>query len=122
MMVIGLGIVLANLTENKKTSLLVKCVGPGLVMVGLTATLLRILFYMPYTCRKRGEIKKHKGKFEISDTKNGALNHGADVTNEEIFENNMLEKRSRKPTEQRFPPSVDLSNGTLSNDCSSLVC
>ena len=121
-MVVGLVIVLANLTENKKTSLMVKCFGPGLVMVGLTAMLVRILFvYTPYTCRKQGESKKHKGKGE---TKKGALNHGADVSNEELYVNDMVAKRdnmsSRKPTKQRFPPKVDLNNGTLSNDCSSM--
>ena len=62
-MVVGLVIVLANLTENKKTSLLVKCGGPGLVMVGLTAILLRILFtYKPSICNR------HRKKKEMSKT------------------------------------------------------
>ena len=41
LLTVGLVIVLANLTENKQTNLLVKCAGPGLVMLGLTATLIR---------------------------------------------------------------------------------
>ena len=46
-LVAGLGLVLANLS-SKKVSLVVKSVGPVLVMTGLTTLLVRILFsYTP---------------------------------------------------------------------------
>ena len=69
-MVVGLVIVVANLTENKKTYLLVKCVGPGLVMVGLTAMLLRILFtYKPTICN-RFKKKKIISKAKVTNSQN----------------------------------------------------
>ena len=62
-MTVGLVMVLANLTEDKQTDLLRKCAGPGLVMVGLSATLLRILFTsIPVRCRGKGRWERRGGR------------------------------------------------------------
>jgi hypothetical protein len=101
-MVVGLVIVLANLTENKKTSLLVKCVGPGLVLVGLTAILLRILFtYKPTICN-RHKKKKEISKAIVTSSQNSGLNHRIEMSNEEHCSQNTGESlRERKPKSRR---------------------
>ena len=87
-------------------------------MVGLTATLLRILFLNTlYTCRKLGNSKKHKRemeKVEISETKKGAVNHGIEISNDELYVDDMGVKknniRSRRPNQQSSPPNDDFNN------------
>ena len=77
MLVAGLVVVLFSLTE-KKTMLLVKCLGPILVMLGVTCMLLRILFTYKPTClvRREGRRKKEKkGNFEEENDKLESRNH-----------------------------------------------
>ena len=85
-LLVGLTIVFANLTE-KKTSLILKCVGPCLVMLGLTAALLRILFsYAPAGCRGMG---CRWGKEEKNEASQGVANHEIVLSNDELGETDM---------------------------------
>ena len=72
LLVVGLGLVLANLSTNNNVSLLMKSAGPILVMTGLTTMLLRILFsYTPSVLHAmcRG---KHKGGNPVDNLKNNS--------------------------------------------------
>jgi hypothetical protein len=111
-MVVGLVIVLANLTENMKTSLLVKCVGPGLVMMGLTAMLLRILFtYKPTICNGHRK-KKETSKTKVTHSQNSVLDHRIEMSNEEHYSQNL---RERKPKSRRsYDNSVSVGNTDIS--------
>ena len=75
--------------------------------------------YTPYSCRKWGRVKKHKRKDKISETRKGVVNHGVEISNEELYVDDMALKRDnireRKPQQQKSPPN---DNGD--NECSSL--
>ena len=51
-----------SLAEGKKTTLVVKCLGPCLVMLGITFMLLRILFTYKPTCLVKLERRRKKEK------------------------------------------------------------
>ena len=52
--------------DRFKTSMIIKCVGPGLVMAGVTSTLIRILFSYKPTCFIKGR-KRHQNRKEMKD-------------------------------------------------------
>ena len=95
-LLVGLILVFVNLTETK-FSLIFKCVGPCLVMFGLTTMLLRILFsYTPTFCKgsrsKRKKANKEVILEKMSDTKEGVVNHGIELSNDEACINDMTVK------------------------------
>ena len=116
-MVVGLVIVLANLTENKKTSLLVKCVGPGLVMVGLIAILLRILFTYEPTIWNRRKKKKEISKANVTNSQNSVINDTIEMSNlEHCCQNTRVNLRERKPKSRiSYENSVSAGNTNISD-------
>ena len=121
---VGLIIVLVNLTE-KKIPLVVKCAGPCLVMIGLTAMLLRILFsYTPSFCKGCGNKKKKATVEKASDTI-GNTNHGVELSNGQLCisdiakeSNNLRIRQSKRTTSSQ--PSGSLSNIASSDNDSFL--
>ena len=61
--VVGLLVVFSSLADNKKIMLALKCVGPCLVMLGVTFMLLRILFTYKPTCLVKLEKEERYLKF-----------------------------------------------------------
>ena len=75
---------------------------------------LRILFSStPVSCRRREERKQERNKIEISEPKAGVVNHGIEVSDDEIaeMENNI---RSRKDKQRKS------QHETTEKDCTSL--
>ena len=120
-LVVGLVIVLANLSD-KKIPLLVKSVGPCLVCLGLTAMLLRILFsYTPTVWAGCGYNNKKERIARDSKTI-GSIGHGADlsnvglgvietITSSETLRSRQLKRRtSSKPSESPSEIVLDVSN------------
>ena len=72
------------LMDTFKTSLVIKCVGPGLVMAGVTTTLIRILFSYKPTCCIKGKQRNLKKRAQ-----KGRKRHqdGKEEENFEVVEN-----------------------------------
>ena len=111
-LVVGLVIVLLNLSE-RKIPLLVKIVGPCLVMVGLTAMLVRILFsYTPSICDgggSKGKTMKRERPSEhaLSISQGVTLSHH-DLENSRSCDN--LRSRQRPKTTSK-PSEVEIVIG-----------
>ena len=102
----GLTVVFLSVFDEMKTTLILKIVGPILVMLGLTFTLLRILFTRVPTSFVKIRLKKKRATFHVESRNNDeSANHAADE-----MKNANLEQKDKTLTDGR-----NINNGNIEN-------
>ena len=111
-LLVGLVMVFSCVWDSSKTSVIIKCLGPGCVMAGITSTLIRILFsYKPACCgRKLEQSAEEKDLLDLNRNikKQKRLNCVDDVFHEErsdistnLQKYKIFKIKKRKPEENR---------------------